>query len=118
MEGKNRRHGSRFPVGVSIPPAALQRPSGCGLRERSARNANSGLSAKAEASATDNLGPGVLDHSPESVVRLATSSDLRLIDVQADTVVRWQRAVPEILAPAPSRSAIEVAPAPPQNSAA
>ena len=55
MEGKNRRHGRRFPVGVSIPPAVAQRPSGCSHRERSATNANNGLSAKAQASAVDDL---------------------------------------------------------------
>ena len=51
------------------------------------RNANRRLSAKAEASAADDLGPDVLDYPPESVVRLRQP----LLYVQADTVVRWQR---------------------------
>ena len=71
MAGKNRRHGSPIPVGVSIRPTAAQRPSGGGHRERSATNANRSLSAKAQASVADDLGPGVLDCPPEAVVRLA-----------------------------------------------
>jgi len=66
MVGKNRRHGSAFPVGVSIRPIAPQRPSSRGPRERSATNANRRLSAKAPAA--DNLGPGILDCPPECVV--------------------------------------------------
>ena len=77
MQGKNRRHGGPFPVRVSIRPVAPQRPSGRGHRERSATNANSGLSAEAEAPVADDLGPDVLDWPPESVARLAQALALR-----------------------------------------
>src|SRR4029450_9649778 len=73
MEGKNRIHASLLIVGVSIPPAAPQRPSGRCHREHSSQNANSRVSAKEEAPASADLGPGVLDYPPPPVVRLATS---------------------------------------------
>src|SRR5438105_9352960 len=66
-----------FSVSISIRPTAPQRTSGCGRRERSTTNATSGVSAKTEAPVADNLGPGILGHSPQPVVRLATSPDLR-----------------------------------------
>src|SRR5207302_691239 len=76
MAGKNRRHARAFPVRVSIHPLAPQRRSGGCHRERSAANANRGVSTKTEAPAADDLGPGILDHSPQPVVRLATSVGL------------------------------------------
>jgi hypothetical protein len=76
MDRNNRRHASPFAVRVSIRPIALQRTSGRCHRERSATNANRSVSAKTEAPAADDLGPGILDHSSQRGVRLATSSDL------------------------------------------
>jgi hypothetical protein len=104
---KNRRYGSAFPVGVSVPTIAPQRPSGRGPRERSAPNANRRLSAKAKAAAGDDLGPGVLDHPPQSVGRLAQGVALRPARHSCAVAAR---AVPEILgsafqaAPPASRS--------------
>ena len=116
MEGKNRRHASPFTVGVSIRPVAPQRTSGRCHREHSATNANSGISAKTEAPAADDLGPGVLDYSPQPVVRLATS--LALCPGRHGRPMA-ARTVPEILGQAVEAAApcVEVVPAPPQNSA-
>src|SRR3954470_5238863 len=73
MDGKNRRHATAFTVRVSIRPLAPQRTSGHCDRERSATNADSSVSTKTEAPVADDLGPGILGLSPQSVVRLATS---------------------------------------------
>jgi len=77
IHGKNRRHARAFPTGVSIRPIAPQRTSGGCHGERSAANANRSVSTKTEAPVADKLGPGILDHSPQPAVRLATSPDLR-----------------------------------------
>ena len=76
MNGKNRRHASAFAVRVSIRPLAPQRASGGCHRERSAANANRGVSTKTEAPAADDRGSVILDLSPQRVVRLATSFTL------------------------------------------
>jgi hypothetical protein len=86
-DGKKRRHATAFTVRVSIRPLAPQRTSGRCDRERSAPNADSGVSTKTEAPSADDLGSDILSRSPQRVVRLATSLAL----VQADTVVPWQR---------------------------
>jgi hypothetical protein len=96
MVGKNRRHGSAFPVGVSIPPIAPQRPSACGPRERSAPNANRRHSAKAKAAAGVDLGPGVLDFPPNPMGRLAQAVALHPARHRCAMAAR---AVPEILWP-------------------
>jgi hypothetical protein len=116
MLGKNRRHGSAFPVGVSIRPIAPQRPSGRGPRERSTTDANRRLSAKAKAAASNDLGPSVLDYPQESVARLAQAVALR---PARHRYAMAARAVPEILGSSFQAAAPgdEVAPAPPQNSA-
>jgi hypothetical protein len=77
MDGKNRRHANAFSVRVSIRPLAPQRTSDRGHRERGATNADSCISTTTEAAAADDLGSGIWGHSPQPVVQLATSSDLR-----------------------------------------
>ena len=97
VDRKNRRHARPFSVPVSIRPIALQRTSGRCHRERSTTNANSCVSTKTEVPAADSLGPGILDHSPQPVVRVATSADLRPGRHRRPLA---SRAVPQILGPA------------------
>jgi len=73
MDGKNRRHARAFPVCVSIRPLAPQRTSSDCDRKRSAADADIGVSAKTEAAAAADFGSVILGHSPQRVVRLATS---------------------------------------------
>src|SRR5436305_14726198 len=94
MAGKNGRHGSAFPVGVSISPIASQRRSGRGPRERSPPNANRRVSKKAKAAAAVDLGPGVLDYPPQPMGRLAQAVALRPARYSCAMAAR---AVPEIL---------------------
>jgi hypothetical protein len=77
MDGKNRRHANAFTVRVSIRPIASRRTSGRCHRERSTTNADSSFSTKTEAPSADDLGSDILGRSPQPVLRLATSPDLR-----------------------------------------
>jgi hypothetical protein len=115
MDGKNRRHASAFTVRVSICPLARQRTSGRCHQERSAANANRGVSTKTEAPAADGLGSGILGHLR------SVWSDWRhpLLYVQETlSSVSSANGSADFGPGCPSRSAdVEVGPAPPQNSA-
>src|SRR4029453_13206952 len=87
MEGKNRTHASLRIVGVSIPPAAPQRPSGRCHREHSSQNANSRVQRKKQRPLLTAF-YRVFWISPR---RLWSDWRHPLMYVQSDTVVRWQR---------------------------
>ena len=93
----------------------FQWTSGRRHRERSVTNANSCVATKTQAPAADHLGPGILDHSPPPVVRLATSPCMSRQTLSSGGNANGSA---DSGPSCPSRSAdAQVAPVPPQKSA-